>query len=255
LFCLTALFQAAHLLIQERERPGAGRVGPYLLSASLVPVFFLLTTFPYINHSKRIYGEYFYNVNSTFYMWYDSWDEVEQGTRVHGDREGWPDMPAELIPGPAKYWREHTAGEIGQRFGNGLLTVLVAVVMSYGYYKYMLIYSIFSLMVILLNWRQSFVWAGKYPVVFLFAGGYFAGYLLLYAWYTPITGGNRFILTLFLPYLFVVSILIRRHYDHFPTLVFGGRRIQFLNVVVLSVLLVDLYFIFTRRIVTMYAGS
>lgn len=34
--------------------------------------FFLLTVLPYIRNSREVYGTWFYNVNSTFYMWYDS---------------------------------------------------------------------------------------------------------------------------------------------------------------------------------------
>ena len=51
---------------------------------------YLLVIFPYIHTSKEHFGQYFYNVNSTFYMWYDSWDEAKRGTRAHGDRQGWP---------------------------------------------------------------------------------------------------------------------------------------------------------------------
>lgn len=59
---------------------------------------FLVVVFPYIRTSKERFGRYFYNVNSTFYMWYDSWDEAERGTKAHGDRDGWPNMPADQIP-------------------------------------------------------------------------------------------------------------------------------------------------------------
>ena len=64
----------------------------------LIVFTFLAVEYPHISNSKRIYGHYFYNVNSTFYIWYDSWDDVMQGTRVHGDRVGWPDMPEDQIP-------------------------------------------------------------------------------------------------------------------------------------------------------------
>lgn len=35
------------------------------------------------------------------------------------DREGWPRLPAEQQPGPMKYWREHSVGEIGARVAGG----------------------------------------------------------------------------------------------------------------------------------------
>ena len=59
---------------------------------------FHLVIYPYIRTSKERFGRYYYNVNSTFYMWYDSWEEAELGTKAHGDRQCWPDMPSEDIP-------------------------------------------------------------------------------------------------------------------------------------------------------------
>ena len=35
---------------------------------------------PYLSTSKRVFGQYFYNVNSTFYMWYDDWPHASVGT-------------------------------------------------------------------------------------------------------------------------------------------------------------------------------
>lgn len=96
----------------------------HLLPVALVGVCFLITVYPYISTSKRVFGHYFYNVNSTFYMWYDSWEEAKQGTRAHGDRVGWPDMPPEAIPSLSKYLREHTNEQIVNRFVDGGRTVL-----------------------------------------------------------------------------------------------------------------------------------
>lgn len=255
LFCCLALFQAGRIIVRDWQRPSIKVLAPYLVSAPLVTFFFLLTISPYIIQSKRIFGQYFYNVNSTFYMWYDSWHEVEQGTRAQGDREGWPAMPAELIPGPAKYLREHTLGQIGSRLSQGLLIVLVAGIKSYGYYKYMLIFLVFIAMAVTANWPPEAAVVKQYLEPILFVAGYFAAYLLLYAWYTPIAGGNRFTLALFLPFLFVVSCLIRRYHDQLPTIIIATKRIQLVNLLVLSVLVVDLYLILTSRIVTVYAGS
>ena len=39
-----------------------------LFGVLLVGAFFLITVFPYINTSKRVFGHYFYNVTTTFYI-------------------------------------------------------------------------------------------------------------------------------------------------------------------------------------------
>ena len=72
-------------------------------------LFFLLLASPYlyenyVNYNKQI----FYNVNSTFYVWYDTWEEVENGTKLCGDRVGWPKMPEEEIPSFSKYIESHS---------------------------------------------------------------------------------------------------------------------------------------------------
>jgi len=44
----------------------------FALLALLLASFFA-AVFPYIQANKKIYGAYFYNVNSSFYAWSDSW--------------------------------------------------------------------------------------------------------------------------------------------------------------------------------------
>ena len=80
---------------------------------------FLAVLFPYLQENKRAFGQYFYNVNTTFYMWYDDWPQASVGTIKHGDGVGWPTMPANELPGAAKYLREHTLGQIAARVSHG----------------------------------------------------------------------------------------------------------------------------------------
>jgi len=161
---------------------------------------FLVVVFPYIRTSKERFGRYFYNVNSTFYMWYDSWDEAERGTKAHGDRDGWPNMPADQIPSFRKYVAEHSLRSMAGRVVGGLRTLWHRVTASYEYAEFVAVYLIALLLLFGQNWRRSrLALSGFHPCVTLFVGGYFGGYTLLYAWYTPIGVGNRFELSLFLP--------------------------------------------------------
>jgi hypothetical protein len=110
LFTVIFLVKESIELIQRLRINGfkGDRKGSYykLSCLFLVILCFLIVISPYIFKNKRIYGQYFYNVNSTFYIWYDSWDEVKQGTRAYGDRDGWPDMPENQIPSFSKYMRD-----------------------------------------------------------------------------------------------------------------------------------------------------
>ena len=47
-----------------------------------------------MNFNKHI----FYNVNSEFYIWADSWEEIVDGVRANNDRIGWPTMDESELP-------------------------------------------------------------------------------------------------------------------------------------------------------------
>jgi hypothetical protein len=187
-----------------------GRWIPAVGYPVLVASFFLLTVFPYVMNSWHRFGQFFYNVNSTFYMWYDSWSEAQEGTIAHGDRKGWPDMPAEQIPSPAKYLREHTPAQIANRVIAGARGTLADAVGSYGYFKYALVLALAVIGVVLFDvGKATAIWRA-HPAGVLFLAAFFVAYVLLYSWYRPILGGgNRLVLALYLPFLFTSARTIR----------------------------------------------
>lgn len=250
LFLLAAAVRAAAMW---RHRSATLR---QWLIIPLVAACFLLAVYPYIHNSKRVFGRYFYNVNSTFYIWYDSWAEARQGTRAHGDRVGWPDMPPDQIPTLSKYLREHTGAQLLQRVGDGSRRVVDNMAHSYGYFKYILIYLVLFLIACIWRWPRARDAIAQHPVLILFTLTYFAMYFLLYAWYAPIADGNRLILAQFLPLMFVLAAAIT-HMLEGLSLRAAGRSIPVLAAIhaaVLLILSVDVYFIFTQRITTIYGG-
>jgi hypothetical protein len=174
----------------------------------LVVGTFAAVIFPYIRTSKQIYGHYFYNVNSTFYMWCDSWPEAVAFTKAYDNSAGGRDFPSDQIPSPAKYWREHSAGQIAYRLGHGLKTLATRSAKATGYYKFMLL---FVLTAVVLAWRQRqlacrLIAENLFAAIFCFLS--FFSYVLLYAWYDAIVSDSRFILSLFLPFVFAASTLV-----------------------------------------------
>ena len=229
-----------------------------LVSAVIFTLVFLAVMYPYISTSKARFGHYFYNVNSTFYIWYDSWEEVKAGTRAHGDRVGWPDMPDDQIPSLGKYWREHTPGQIVERFTQGAALLRDMTLGSYGYAPFVLFYGVF---VALLLWqhRQRMLSEWLNPARALgifFVLAYFGGYFLLNAWYTRIAFGNRFVLALFLPALFILVRVIGVAQRQKMALCFWKRQLPAtsISVAVLLLLLVYLISIFPQQIGAMYGG-
>lgn len=219
---------------------------------------FLFVIFPYILQSKVRFGYYFYNVNSTFYIWYDSWAEVKQGTRAHGDRIGWPDMPADQIPSFSKYWREHTLGAILRRFTRGFRDIWNTVTRSYGYADFLLVYSIAIVLIIVKNRSPVLTRLRRaHPSVILFVAGYFLGYTSLYAWYTPIAGGNRFVLSLFLPAMLMILRALTYLQRHNLRCNCFGKEISPSSVSVTVLLFLSSYVltVFSHRISSMYGGG
>jgi len=219
---------------------------------------FLLVIFPYIQTSKERFGHYFYNVNSTFYMWYDSWEEVKEGTRAHGDRVGWPDMPEEQIPSMQKYIREHSLYEMGRRIMKGVILLGGKIFQSYGYAEFVLAYTIALALLFIQNRKQVFhLLRQTNPCVLLFVFGYFLGYVILYAWYTPIATGLRFVLTLFLPAMLLIVWLLAYAQEHNLAMNVLGRRVTALEVspAILLFLAVYMFTVFTSNLTTLYAGS
>jgi hypothetical protein len=222
------------------------------LPLALLFLAFFLSISGYISNSKKAYGHYFYNVNSTFYIWYDYWDEAKAGTVANGDRYGWPDMAEEDIPSPVKYFREHTPSQILKRVQDGLLRVISNSILSYGYAIYLLVYSILLFTFSLLNWRFIMAKIRQHFLLILFIGAYFVLYLLAVAWYTPIAKGNRFILAYFLPYMFILFYILRSTERFFGSQ--AGRLLQIVNVIVLCTLAGHIYYIMTRTIGSFYGG-
>ena len=262
LFLLFMGIQGAWTVYQNRR--SATRVTftksltPHFLVIVLVGLCFLITVYPYISTSRRVFGHYFYNVNSTFYVWYDSWKEVKQGTRKHGDRVGWPNMPPEEIPSMSKYIREHTLQHIVARFQYGKQLVLYNVMNnSYGYFKYVVIY--FCLLIVAIVWhltRKGQITVAS-PILCFFLPTYFVAYFLLYTWYAVIAEGNRLILAQFLPLMFVVSSGL--HTVLRSSQVKIGRHpvnaLTATNLIIFAIIIVDIYFIITGRVHTMFGGQ
>ena len=195
----------------HHDVPRAGRARALLFRTCVAAVFvatFLAVLSPYLMTSKRVFGHYFYNVNSTFYVWYDDWGDAVRGTRAHGDRVGWPRLPPDQLPGPWKYWREHTVGEIGARIGGGLRQMAVDLWSGFWVLKFVLLTVGCTVVV---AWRRRLA---LLPIVpFLPVGGfvvaYFVASLTLAAFYAPIsgTGVARFALAHYLPLLFVAAVI------------------------------------------------
>lgn len=231
---------------------------PQLIMAPLlVLALFLGVIYPYISTSKQYFGHYFYNVNSTFYMWYDSWDEAKRGTNAHGDTVSWPKMPADQIPSFARYLQQHTPSQIAYRIGRGFLIVGYVAWLSHGYLTYVFLFSCFAILLLIQHREELGSLADPdSSILVLFVALYFAAYLFLYIWYTPIAGGPRLTQSLFLPFMYAVARLSihadsRQFCVHIARVRISWTAFQYYT---LSILCIDLLFKLPGKL-TLLAGN
>ncbi len=238
---------------EDERRPTAG-----FAALGLAGLTFLAVVYPYISTSKHVFGRYFYNVNSTFYLWYDTQEQVAHGTRLHGDREGWPKMRAEEIPGPGKYFREHSAGQALGRVAAGLRDLHRAARDSYGYYKYLLLYAGFALVVVIVRPRAWHPLAAGRAAQVLFCMVYFAGYIVLFAWGSAsLWGANRMGLQLFLPAMYCFAMVqagALRRLSPLRVRGFSVHPVLAFNVAIACLLAPDIYLVLTSRLMAMAGG-
>jgi hypothetical protein len=223
---------AAQAVWECRSRGRLREIGWRFGHLLLVLGTFATLVFPYERTSKRLYGHYFFNVNSAYYMWCDSWPEAVAFTKAYRDN---PDFPPDQRPSPAKYWREHSAAQIAGRFLHGLKTFATRSAKLAGYYKFVLFFALSGTVLSARRWplagglikRELF--GASFCFVFFFC------YILLYAWYDAVVTDSRFLLALLLPFLFVASKFVL-HLAEDPSLAIMRRRLSFTDLVAASLI-------------------
>ena len=169
---------------------------------------FFVVIFPYIQTSKRIYDSYFYNVNSTFVMWCDSSTEAHDFLVAHGDKDQWREVPPEQRPSFQKYWREHSLRQMARRIVDGALDLSAKNLRAIGHYKFVLALVVAALVLAARHRRHATAVLARNPFAAIFSLLFLATYLLLFAWYGAITNDARFVLSIFLPFVFAASVFV-----------------------------------------------
>lgn len=180
----------------------------YLL---IVLVLFFLVIFPYAQALKRRFGHYFYNVNTTFYFWYDDFQMAEEEEAKHAFTLRWPEHMAEdELPNLRNYIREHSFQQIVERFYSGFRGQFTNIVnKSFSLTNYWISYLFILLVGILINLKgfKKVVNANLIPLLFVIL--YFTGYLIAFAWYCSIACERRFTFSLYLPFLITIYLVMR----------------------------------------------
>lgn len=193
-------------LFSRRTSPGQVGSARYRWITLLALVLaFTAAIYPYIHTVKARFGRYLYNVNTTFFIWYDSFEEAAADEKIHNFASQWPShLPPEELPGLRKYLREHDLSQIIARMWNGVVVQVKNLIVPYSVLNYWGGYLLVLLVAALLDWRTTLRLVRQSPYALLFVLLYLAVYFASFAWYTPIASGRRFTYTIYLPYLFAV---------------------------------------------------
>lgn len=251
---------ALPLLYELRHRPTRGRIYQLAFQAIAPLAVFFIALFPYFSESKDRYGQYLYNVNSTFYVWYDSWGEAKFGTKAAGDREGWPDLPDEEIPSMAKYLAEHSAADIARRLAQGAERIhknACSGADSPSQFGLCLHAGAGILILTICLAARLRASAGRFTIqavqCAIFAALFFALYLLMFWWFAAIASGPRFILSLLIPLLWTVGLAVRSA----PGVTLPGTDISLTDAVIavmLIILLSQIYELAAARAAILFGG-
>jgi hypothetical protein len=209
-----------------RGVPAATKFWRRVAMLLVVIATFLAVIFPFIQTSKRIYGQYFYNVNSTFVMWCDTSSEAWNFLNEHAVKDQWRSLPPEQLPSFSKYWREHSAAEIARRLMHGSWNLVTQNAMAIGYWKIMAAFVVTGALLCARQSRRARQLLGENPFAAAFCVLFFCAYFVLYAWYQAIVSDTRFILSIFLPCAFAASLLLLR-LGRGRVIAIAGRRLPF----------------------------
>ncbi|PYI90637.1 MAG: hypothetical protein DME97_17050 [Verrucomicrobia bacterium] len=212
---------AAQIVFSFRGAPWR-RLG---MLALVIGAFFAVV-FPYIQTSKRIYDAYFYNVNSTFVIWCDSSTEAYEFLSAYGDKAQWRQLPPDQLPSFRKYWREHSVGQIARRIVHGCLDLATQNALVIAYYKFVVALFIAGALLAARQRKRVRDIVAANPGAAVFCVLFFAAYFLLYAWYDTIINDVRFVLSIFLPFVFGASLFVLR-LGRDRVVSFAGREIPF----------------------------
>jgi hypothetical protein len=263
LLCAYALGE----LVRLREAYRRGAEGPRqrawrasgwrAVAAVALVVSFVFPLYPYLATSKHVFGSYFYNANTTFYIWHDSWGEAT-AIRDAGAEYRWPDKPASELPGPARYWKTHTAAQIATRFAEGFQDMVVRSYRTYWYYPFLMLYLGYALALIAAN-RQAFAaLLREHASLAAFMAIYGVVYLLAAAFYNPVsaTGTTRYIICHLTPLFFVIACLSAREPFRSTKWRVGALALTPLHadLIVSAALALSLAFVVWPRLMTTYGG-
>ncbi len=257
-----ALFATLYLAraVWTARRDRASRLAGRGLVASVVEIAVLVVSFlaplaPYLAKSKEMYGSYFFNVNTRYVMWCDSWDDFLAYEARLGKWWTWGNLPVGQLPSMGIYLRTHSLFAILTREVLGVVEVVGNLILGTGYFEFLALYLAFAAVAFGFTrapLRSIRAMDPRSPTTF--AALYALLYLAVFGFYAPIAAGARFSLMVFLPLFYT---LLRVGADRAPSVTVFSRTITWrdFNAFVLVLAVLHVVFVLPFTIGRIYAGG
>lgn len=225
---------------------------------SALVVTFLAVVSPYILTSKEVFGEYFFNVNTAYYIWYDTGAQARALLLPHTDTRGVISIPVDQLPTMSTYLATRTPGQILQRFTDGLTDMLVRSYTTFGFARYLLVYLAATAAVLLSMKQETRALVRQRAALLLFLVLYALTFTASTAFFSTIsgTGTGRFLLMHVAPLLFVLAYVLQREPFRQCAWNIAGTTVGVAHVQLLVTAMVatDLLFTLWPRLMTTYGG-
>ncbi|MFN7915104.1 MAG: hypothetical protein U0Q55_07170 [Vicinamibacterales bacterium] len=229
-----------------------------LAALALMLAVFTAVVFPYISTSKRVFGSYFFNANTAYYIWYDTGAQARALLLPHTDQRGVIDIPVEQLPTMSTYLATRTTGQIAQRFTDGIRDMAVRAFADTGFGTYLTLYLAAVGAVLLSCRREALALARVHAGPLVFLALYAVVFTASTAFFSAIsgTGTGRFLLMHATPALFTLSWLLTREPFSRCTWQVGSATVTVghVHLFITATLAVDLAFFVWPRLMTTYGG-
>ncbi|MGK0188190.1 MAG: hypothetical protein ACI9R3_003982 [Verrucomicrobiales bacterium] len=219
--------------------------GKALGGVVLLLAVFVAIVWPRLEFSRREFGDRFHSYPS-YWMWMDNFEECYQWMGDHPDRYALQQISSESKPSAMHYWKHHTAGEIVTRAASGWLASVERGLFPPSVHQWgreavkpwkhllpsrgLLLVALFGLVCATAAFARvrgerydaptqrviSRSGSADRTFAILFVAVLVGGYSFAYGWYEAIGGGERFLLSLYVPLVFTLIWAGQAMSDHLP---------------------------------------
>jgi len=236
-----AFFLGTYLLIYIVRKISLKELVQKLFIIVVFGISTLFFLFPYLYENYKLFGNPFFNVNTEYYIWTNSEQEIKESAEACGDVLTWRQCKyVEKIPSLKNYIKNNSVYDIILRIKFGVYKLIQKTfINNYGYTFYVLMaLFLFTANVFILFKRLNLNKIMKEDIIkvslLLFLTIIYIIYILIFIIYMPVSRGRRFFLTLYIPTVYALFKLSE-----------NSKFIKYSNIIIITKVLYDIFMLET----------